>query len=134
MRRTLHGMVWGTALLMGIVLTPAALAQSAPWPSSTGYYPNRPIRSNFDQIPTLTSILIRTSVTVPDGGTVTLGGFSRLSDGQNEFGTPGLGKLPGRGPRNTSYGRSAVSGKVSATVRIIDMREEEFRQTGVRSP
>jgi hypothetical protein len=40
----------------------------------------------------------------------------------------------GRGFRNVAYGRSIVTGRVTASVRIIDLREEEFRQTGFRSP
>jgi hypothetical protein len=49
---------------------------------------------------------------------------------------PVLGRLPvaGRGFRNVGYGRSALSGRVTASVRVIDLREEEFRQTGFRSP
>ena len=49
---------------------------------------------------------------------------------------PVLGRAPlvGRGFRNVGYGRSAVSGRVSARVRVINLREEEFRQTGFRSP
>ena len=59
-----------------------------------------------------------------------------LRAARSEFGPPGLGRLPyiSRGPRNVGYGRSAVSGRVTASVRIIDLREEEYRQTGYRSP
>jgi general secretion pathway protein D len=86
-------------------------------------------------VPAFTTIGVQTTVTVPDGGTVTVGGYSQLSEGRNEFGTPGLGRVPfsGRGFRNVSSGRTAVSGRVTARVRIIDLREEEYRQTGVRS-
>jgi general secretion pathway protein D len=83
----------------------------------------------------VTAINVQTTVLVPDGGTVLLGGYSRLAEGRSEFGVPVLGRLPYVGPgfRNVGYGREIVSGQVTATVRIIDLREEEFRQTGYRS-
>jgi general secretion pathway protein D len=80
-------------------------------------------------VPIVTFIRVQTTVTAPDGGTVSLGGYGRLSEGRTEFGAPGLG----RGFRNVGYGRSATSGRVSVRVRIIDLREEEYRQTGYRS-
>ncbi len=82
------------------------------------------------------SIGVRTTVTVPDGGTALVGGNSRVSEGRNEYGAPVVGKLPllGRGFRNVGYGRETVTGRVSASVRVIDLREEEYRQTGYRSP
>jgi hypothetical protein len=66
---------------------------------------------------------------------VTVGSYSQLSEGRNEFGVPILGRVPyaGRGFRNVGYGRDAVSGRVGVSVRIIDLREEEYLQTGVRS-
>jgi type II secretory pathway component GspD/PulD (secretin) len=82
------------------------------------------------------SVRVTTTVGVPDGGTVTLGGYSRLSEARTEAGAPVLGKLPfaGRGFRNVGYGRAAASTRVTASVRVIDLREEEYRQTGYRSP
>jgi len=94
------------------------------------------VRPAFVVVPTFTTIRLQTTVTVPDGGSVTLGGYSQVSEGRTEFGVPVLGRVPyaSRGVRNVGYGRETVSGRVSASVRIIDQREEEFRQTGVRSP
>jgi type II secretory pathway component GspD/PulD (secretin) len=82
----------------------------------------------FGPVPTLTAIRLQTTATVPDGGTVTLGGYSRLSEGRTEFGA-----LPGRAFRNVGYGRSATGSRVIIRVRVIDLREEEYRQTGYRS-
>jgi general secretion pathway protein D len=86
-------------------------------------------------VPGFSSIQIQTTVAVPDGGSVNLGGSNQLSEGRNEFGTPGLGKLPyvGRGFRNVGSGRQTTSTRVNVRARIIDLREEEERQTGVRS-
>jgi general secretion pathway protein D len=122
MQIVLHRVVWVAGILVAAALTPAARAQGFGQPGSV---PG----------PTFTTIRLQTTVTVPDGGTVTLGGYSRLSEGRTEFGAPVLGRGPyaGRGFRNVGYGRTAVSGRVTASVRIIDLGEEEFRQTGVRS-
>ena len=81
------------------------------------------------------SMRLQTTAMIPDGGTAILGGSTRLSSGRSEFGVPGLGKIPylGRPFDNVGYGRDASIRRVNASVRIIDIREEEFRQTGVRS-
>ncbi len=86
--------------------------------------------------PRLTSISAGTTIFLPDGGVVTVAGYDRASEGRVEYGAPVLGKVPylGRGFRNTASGRDTVSSRVSASVRIIDLREEEYRQTGFRSP
>ncbi len=83
---------------------------------------------------TFGGLRLQTTATVPDRGSATLGGYSLLSSGRSEFGVPGIGKVPyaGRGFGNVGYGREAAVGRVGASVRIIDIREEEFRQTGVR--
>jgi type II secretory pathway component GspD/PulD (secretin) len=93
------------------------------------------LKSGFTSVPTFTSLSIQTSVAVPDRGSVTLGGYSRWSEGRNELGAPGLGKTPylGRGSRNVGYGRDVQASRVVVGVRIIDLAEEEYRQTGVRS-
>jgi general secretion pathway protein D len=109
MRSNLRRVVWVAAVVVAAALTPVARAQG------------------FGPVPTLTAIRLQTTVTAPDGGTVTLGGYSRLSEGRAAFG------LPGRGLRNVGYGRSAAGGRVIIRVRVIDLREEEFRQTGYRS-
>jgi hypothetical protein len=88
----------------------------------------------FGSRPTFTSIAASTSVTVPDGGEALVAGCSTMSEGRNEFGTPGLGKTPylDRGFRNVGSGRSVSRTTLSVKVRIINLAEEEERQTGVR--
>ena len=46
------------------------------------------------QLPTFAQTSVSTTVSVPDGGTVLLGGIKRLAEGRNERGMPILGKLP----------------------------------------
>ena len=76
-----------------------------------------------------TAISAQTSVSVPDGGTVRLGGFGSAHDGRKEFGAPG----GGRPLRNVGYGRSISGSTIAVKARVIILAEEEERQTGVRS-
>ena len=59
------------------------------------------------QLPTFSFVTVTTTVNVPDGGTVLLGGIKRLSEGRAEQGVPVLSKLPyvNRLFRNTGIGR-----------------------------
>jgi len=81
----------------------------------------------FFQQPTFTQISLNTTVMVPDGGTVLLGGLKTLSEGRNEAGPPILSKLPyiNRLFRNTAYGRDSQSLLIMVTPRIIINEEEE---------
>jgi type II secretory pathway component GspD/PulD (secretin) len=81
----------------------------------------------FFQQPTFTQISINTTVTVPDGGTVLLGGLKTLSEARNEAGPPILSKIPylNRLFRNTAFGRESQSLLIMVTPRIIINEEEE---------
>jgi type II secretory pathway component GspD/PulD (secretin) len=89
--------------------------------------------TQFIQQPNISTITIQTTVSIPDGGTVILGGLKTLSEGRNEFGPPVLSKIPylSRLVKNTGYGREAQSLLIMVTPRIIINSEEEERQTGV---
>jgi type II secretory pathway component GspD/PulD (secretin) len=92
--------------------------------------------TQFIQQPVSTTISVDTTVAVPDGGTVLMGGLKRLSEGRNEYGPPILSKVPylNRLFKNTAYGREADSLMLMVTPRIIVQEEEEERQTGFRAP
>ncbi|MCI0378290.1 MAG: hypothetical protein L0215_11840 [Gemmataceae bacterium] len=81
----------------------------------------------FFQQPAFTTITLDTTVSVPDGGTVLLGGLKTLSEARNEFGPPILSKIPylSRLFRNVGYGREAQSLMIMVTPRIIINEEEE---------
>ncbi|HLA84659.1 MAG TPA: hypothetical protein VJL29_07690, partial [Thermoguttaceae bacterium] len=81
------------------------------------------------QLPTFSSISVSTTVSVPDGGTVLLGGIKRLSEGRNEYGTPILNKIPylNRLFKNVGIGRETQSLMMTVTPRIIILEEEEER-------
>ena len=80
-------------------------------------------------MPTYSYISVTTTVSVPDGGTVLLGGIKRLSEGRNEFGVPMLNKLPyvNRLFKNVGIGRETQSLMMMVTPRIIIQEEEEER-------
>jgi hypothetical protein len=134
----IHQVVWVAGILCAAALTPDAQAQGrgrpVASPSVGYYYPSRAARV----VVTAASgnIRIQTAVRVPDGGTASLGSYSRLAEARSEYGVPVLGKVPylSRGFRNVGYGRTVLRRSVTASVRIISLREEEFRQTGFRSP
>ena len=83
--------------------------------------------------PVFNTIAVMTSVAVPDGGTVLMGGLKRLSEGRNEFGPPVLSKIPyiNRLFKNVGYGREVESLMMMVTPRIIIQEEEEERMTGL---
>jgi type II secretory pathway component GspD/PulD (secretin) len=90
----------------------------------------------FLQQPSIQSISLSTTVNVPDGGTVLLGGLKTMSEGRNEFGPPVLSKIPyiSRLFKNVGYGRDAQSLMIMVTPRIIINEEEEQVFTGERPP
>ena len=81
------------------------------------------------QLPTFQIITVATTVSVPDGGTVLLGGVKRLREGRNEFGVPLLSKVPyvDRLFRNVGIGRETDSLMMMVTPHIIIQEEEEER-------
>ncbi|MCD0461571.1 general secretion pathway protein GspD [Roseiconus lacunae] len=87
------------------------------------------------QLPTFAFTSVSTTVSVPDGGTILLGGIKRLSEGRAERGVPVLSKIPylSRLFRNVAVGRDATSLMLMVTPRIIIQEEEEFAQTGYQS-
>ncbi|HWB11182.1 MAG TPA: hypothetical protein VG826_18280 [Pirellulales bacterium] len=79
------------------------------------------------QLPSFSFFSVSTTVSVPDGGTVLLGGVKRLSEGRNEFGVPILSKIPyvNRLFKNVGIGRETQSLMMMVTPRIIIQEEEE---------
>jgi general secretion pathway protein D len=87
------------------------------------------------QLPAFSFVSVVTTVSVPDGGTVLLGGIKRLSEGRNEFGVPLLSKVPyvDRLFRNIGIGRTTESLMMMVTPRII-IQEEEEERLGINTP
>jgi type II secretory pathway component GspD/PulD (secretin) len=92
--------------------------------------------TQFIQQPVVSTVNVLTTVAVPDGGTVLMGGLKRLSESRNEYGPPILSKIPyiNRLFKNIGYGREAESLLIMVTPRIIIQEEEEERATGFVRP
>jgi general secretion pathway protein D len=105
--------------------------------------PNQVVRENEEfartgttvQLPTFAFVTVTTTVSVPDGGTVLLGGIKRLSEGRDERGVPMISKIPyiSRLFRNVGIGRDAESLMLMVTPRII-IQEEEEEKLGITLP
>ena len=81
------------------------------------------------QQPSLASTNISTTVNVPDGGTILLGGIKRMREGRIERGVPILSKIPyvNRLFKNTAIGRDTSTLMMTVTPRIIIQEEEEIK-------
>ena len=68
-----------------------------------------------------------TSVTVPDGGTVLLGGFRSLNEAKYESSIPLLGKLPliKNAFRRKAYLNEKRSLYILITAKVVDLRAQE---------
>ena len=88
------------------------------------------------QLPEFLFTTVTTTVSVPDGGTVLLGGIKRLREGRNEFGVPILSKIPyiNRLFKNVGLGRTTDSLMLMVTPRIIIQEEEEEKLLGASKP
>ena len=80
--------------------------------------------------------IIQTTVNVPDGGTVLLGGFKFLAEERTEYGPPILSKIPylSRLFRNVGWSRDGSTLLYLVTARIIMVEEEENIFLGIQAP
>jgi len=78
-------------------------------------------------VPIISTNTVFTSVSVPDGGTIMMGGLKTKNEIRNEFGTPILNKIPYVQRLFMNTGVSAVSRSllIMVTPRIIIQEEEE---------
>jgi general secretion pathway protein D len=89
--------------------------------------------TQFIQQPKFNTMCIEKTLSIPDGGTVLLGGLKREVEVRNEFGPPVLSRVPyvSRLFKNVGYTREGQLVYVLVTPRVIVAPEEEPRQTGV---
>ncbi|MBX9656424.1 type II and III secretion system protein, partial [bacterium] len=87
------------------------------------------------QLPTVSQVTVLTTVSVPDGGTVLLGGLKSHSEARNEYGTPVLSKIPylNRLFKNQATARVTSSLMLMVSPRIVILEEEE-EDLGVSTP
>jgi type II secretory pathway component GspD/PulD (secretin) len=88
--------------------------------------------TQFFQQPSFSEIVAQTTVAVPDGGTVLLGGLKTLAQARNEFGPPVISQIPylNRLFKNVGVGQETRHVMIMVTPRIIINTEEEARQVG----
>lgn len=84
------------------------------------------------QLPVISFTTVNTVVSVPDGGTVLMGGVKRMSEGRTERGVPFLSNVPyaNRLFKNVGIGRETQNLMMMVTPRIIIQEEEENFQVG----
>ncbi len=84
------------------------------------------------QLPIIATTSVSTVVSVPDGGTILLGGIKRMTESRNENGLPFLSNIPyvNRLFKNVGIGRTTSNLMMMVTPRIIIQAEEEAKQIG----
>ena len=84
------------------------------------------------QLPVIATTSVSTVVSVPDGGTILLGGIKRMTEQRNEEGLPFLSNIPyiNRLFKNVGIGRTTENLMMMVTPRIIIQAEEEAKQIG----
>jgi hypothetical protein len=87
--------------------------------------------TQYIQQPSVVAQTMQQTVTVPDGGTVLLGGLKTVREVRNEYGPPVLSKVPyvNRLFKNVGYGRETEHVLVMVTPRVIVHEEEEAKPT-----
>ena len=87
------------------------------------------------QLPVLAVTNVSTVVSVPDGGTVLMGGIKRMQEGRTEVGVPFLSNLPyvNRLFKNVGIGHETQHLMMMVTPRIIIQKEIEEDAVGGRS-
>ncbi len=88
------------------------------------------------QQPSFAITNVSTTVSVPDGGTILLGGIKRMREGRVERGVPVLSKIPyvNRLFKNTAIGRETNTLMMTVTPRIIIQEEEEQNIINAATP
>jgi type II secretory pathway component GspD/PulD (secretin) len=117
----------GSVGMGGIGGTSSTSGTSTSGTSTSGSTTNLSVGNITVQQPVFETVFVLTTVSVPDGGTVLLGGIKRLREGRNEAGVPILGQIPyiSRLFKNTGVGRETESLMLMVTPRIIIQEEEE---------
>jgi hypothetical protein len=87
--------------------------------------------TQYLQQPKLNTLHIDRTLTIPDGGTVLLGGLKKVMEVRTECGPPVLSKIPylDRMFKNVGYGHEVQNVCVLVTARVIVNEEQEQRAT-----
>ena len=109
-----HRIVTSAAFLLAIVIMSTATSENADAQITI-------------QLPSINMFNVNTVVSVPDGGTISLGGVNSSSSGRTTRGVPGLANIPGVGRlfNNTGIGSETNSNQATAKATIISLKEME---------
>lgn len=113
-------------ILLPLVLAGSSFVQTGFAQAFGGRNVYRPV-----QLPVVSFFNVRTAVSVPDGGTMSLGGVSRYSESSIRRGIPGLGSPVFQ---NRATGYSAQSSRASVRTTLLSTREinEALEREGAR--
>jgi general secretion pathway protein D len=116
-----------TPQLTGIVDTAGATLAISSGLANNPPLPNNPISVTIGGLQSTSLQIANTTVNVPDGGTVLLGGFKYLAEERTEYGPPVLSKIPylSRLFRNVGWSRDGATLIYLVTARVIMVEEEE---------
>jgi len=116
--------VIGFILLFGVILVGIESPASGQGTGQGNFTPNTGVTI---QLPSISTFGVQTVVSVPDGGTMLLGGNSGFAAGRSSRGVPGLSSIPflNRPFRNQGIGYNTSSSNASVTTRIIILEEME---------
>jgi type II secretory pathway component GspD/PulD (secretin) len=118
-----------------VIAVPGTVAGTFDGGGAQPPFANNPL--NVTIVPTNTNLfLANTTVNVPDGGTVLLGGFKFLAEERSEYGPPILSKIPylSRLFRNVGWSRDGSTLIYLITARVIMVEEEEGLFLGTIAP
>lgn len=107
--------------------TSASEATTGPGESSSDDTTTTTRSGTTVQLPTFAFQTVTTTVSVPDGGTILLGGIKRMREARSEDGIPMISKIPyiNRLFTNVAIAKSSQSLMMMVTPRIIIQEEEE---------
>jgi type II secretory pathway component GspD/PulD (secretin) len=85
--------------------------------------------TQYVQQPTVNTRVLEKTLAIPDGNTVLMGGWKKVTESRKESGPPVLSKVPyvNRLFKNVGYGRQEETVLVMVTPRIIIAEQEEAR-------
>jgi type II secretory pathway component GspD/PulD (secretin) len=127
----------GPQIAAGIIDPAGAVVQAFPGAGNNPPLANNPLQVQVQINPQASNLQIfNTTVNVPDGGTVLLGGFKFLAEERTEYGPPILSKIPylSRLFRNVGWSRDGATLIYLVTARVIMVEEEERIFMGIDPP
>lgn len=114
---------WWSSFAVTLIKLAISVSIGSPLPSAHAQPPAARGPTTV-QLPTFQQFSIQTSVSVPDRGTMVLGGVDRAASGVNTRGVPGFSHIPGANRlfKNRAIGRDVGSSQASVSVWVHDLK------------